>query len=653
LVWIDNQVPSIFPEDHNQNKGALVFSNFRSPDAVFDPMFEIPPIEAEVCSETNFDDLSCALYWCEVQQGHVPKEDGQCECFRKETPARGTCGVQTDAEAKTRIIGPTIAVADLQGPLGDYLESGGYGVSLSTPRVNSMTWQELSPMVLNEWEDGVVNLRTMTQIKTTMNRDEDSAACGWQEVCFCGTYVCKMPSSANWQPVYNGALHLESAINLFSSGTPASRLLQDTNFGSVPVNMRARVEVVFGLEIELSAPLVGKKDLDSSWQFQVTYEARQPWAQRNMLTLCEGFPQSMLVVEKRCWIDDFQKWVKDQDERFPVPASKFDSLSMTFAQDALTGLAASKEYLWIRNGEVRASFMSFSIDISKYASTEVALDHMAKWDEYVDDFNREASRFAKGAFHVADLWVRAQAQAELISSTILTLALVIILAFAGMLVFTRDPILSFFVVCATISVVSGLAWFIVGLMGWSVGPIEVIALIVFIGYAVTYSLHIAHKYGSEEALMEDPRGLEGAAALRYQRTNFAMKSIGGAAFGSAVTTAGCSFFLIPCTLTIFQKLGGVVLAVTLMSIFTALVPLPAALLLMGPTKPGCKKIPTAQEMWRSSYQNVMAAQKNVSESGKRLTESGRKLSELSSQAYSNLPKAPKAPSMPNMRGIVI
>merc|ERR1712048_1470548 len=203
-----------------------------------------------------------------------------------------------------------------------------------------------------------------------------------------------------------------------------------------------------------------------------------------------------------------------------------------------------------------------------------------------------------------------------------------------MLIFTRSLRLSFFVVCATITVIGGLMWFVVVLMGWAVGPIEIIALIVFIGYAVTYSLHIAHKYGSEESLFEDNFGLEGSDALRYQRTVFAMKSIGGAAFGSAVTTAGCSIFLLFCTLTIFQKLGGVVLAVTLLSIFTALIPLPGLLLLLGPPKPGCRGMPHPTEVVDNVGDNILSATKNVT--------SGV------STAYGALPSRPKAPKMPQV-----
>jgi len=124
--------------------------------------------------------------------------------------------------------------------------------------------------------------------------------------------------------------------------------------------------------------------------------------------------------------------------------------------------------------------------------------------------------------------------------------------------------------------------------------VEVIALIVFIGYAVTYSLHIAHKYGSHDALKLSVArlDLDESDAVRFQRTEFALKSIGIAAMGSAATTIGCSTFLLFCTLTIFQKLGGVVLAVTIMSIFTALLPVPAILFCAGPLQPGkCPHIP--------------------------------------------------------------
>merc|ERR1740129_822698 len=76
--------------------------------------------------------------------------------------------------------------------------------------------------------------------------------------------------------------------------------------------------------------------------------------------------------------------------------------------------------------------------------------------------------------------------------------------------------------------------------------------------------------------------------IRVQRTEFAVKAIGGAVLGSAATTIGASFFLLFCNLTLFIKLGSMCLAVSLMSVVVALLPLPAALMTCGPVDPGCK-----------------------------------------------------------------
>merc|ERR1719240_702087 len=61
--------------------------------------------------------------------------------------------------------------------------------------------------------------------------------------------------------------------------------------------------------------------------------------------------------------------------------------------------------------------------------------------------------------------------------------------------------------------------------------------------------------------------------LRRARTRMAVLHVGGATLSSAMSTMGSSMFLLFCTLNIFVKLGAVVIAVTLLSIVFALVPL--------------------------------------------------------------------------------
>eukprot|EP00746_Dinoflagellata_sp_MGD_P062115 gnl/MRDRNA2_/MRDRNA2_261786_c0_seq1.p1 gnl/MRDRNA2_/MRDRNA2_261786_c0~~gnl/MRDRNA2_/MRDRNA2_261786_c0_seq1.p1 ORF type:complete len:226 (+),score=22.21 gnl/MRDRNA2_/MRDRNA2_261786_c0_seq1:49-678(+) len=87
----------------------------------------------------------------------------------------------------------------------------------------------------------------------------------------------------------------------------------------------------------------------------------------------------------------------------------------------------------------------------------------------------------------------------------------------------------------------------------------------------------------EDSLQRDPE------AERFERVRFSLRRMAGATLGSAVTTAGSAAFLTMCTLRIFVKLGTVVLAVTSLSIVFALVPLPATLMIAGPTDKNKRK----------------------------------------------------------------
>jgi len=56
--------------------------------------------------------------------------------------------------------------------------------------------------------------------------------------------------------------------------------------------------------------------------------------------------------------------------------------------------------------------------------------------------------------------------------------------------------LAVYVILCIICVVVCLAAMMVGIMGWTFGAVEAVGLIVFVGYSITYSLHIAHNYKS-------------------------------------------------------------------------------------------------------------------------------------------------------------
>lgn len=626
VLQVDSGVPSIFPEDHNLNKGTEVFALFKDTSEVFNPLWLIDRPQISVCNDEIFTPISptyqlgswgynCQLNWCEADPDVTQSEEGTCKCWRRE--AASTCSSDF-ATVNTKIVaGRQLTVEDVRGPVADYFGlTAGHQIS-NQQRQGLQRTTNVAPVVTEEWERGSREVREVTEVLGTVERTEQTSSCGYQDLCFCTSWACKMPAGNEWRKVPN--LQIPALINATQRRLSASRskalsaeppavpvpeplsepkeaklegpvapryleMLSPEDQVVAPAN-RATVDVVFGITVTATSLLLGEVDLQNGWEFTELHEVSQPWAQRNMYQFCTDFPLELRVVESRCWIRDFRTYLLARGNRFPIVASQFEQLIIPFAESYLTGMRSTKDFLWIRDGKVKASYIPMTVDFARYAATEDAIEYKTLWDKYLDDFNLEASIYSKGAWHTSVVWVRAEAQSALIRSTIVTIAIVVGLALLGMLIFTKDSKLSSLVVGSTLIVVFALTWFIVVVMGWPIGPIEVIALIVFIGYAVTYSLHIAHRYGSSDVQQE--LSLSGDSSdIRFLRTVFALGSIGRAALGSAVTTAGCSIFLVFCTLTIFKKLGGVVLVVTVMSIAVALIPLPAALLWFGPVRPG-------------------------------------------------------------------
>jgi len=276
--------------------------------------------------------------------------------------------------------------------------------------------------------------------------------------------------------------------------------------------------------------------------------------------------------------------------RFPVHTNLFHEMAMLAVKEDTSGTRGTR-YLWLFGSEVRGMYASLECDINKDSGSEKILEYMKEWSRFVDKYNEGAWVSAKGAFHVSKAWVDAETSGILISSTINTVAVLLSLSFVGMFLITQSCALSMFVVMATLFVCSGQVFYISVVTSSDLGILEVIALIYFVGYALDYSLHIAHKYGSlgrsDEKLPLRDGGRTATTGMRFRRTKFALKSMGGATLSAAITTAGASLFLSFCTLTIFRRLGSMCLAVTVLSIFAALGPLPVGLLCYGPKNPGC------------------------------------------------------------------
>merc|ERR1712159_209686 len=114
------------------------------------------------------------------------------------------------------------------------------------------------------------------------------------------------------------------------------------------------------------------------------------------------------------------------------------------------------------------------------------------WDDFIRQWNSGAPLTANRAFHTSETWVEAETNASLVTGAIETVLVVLLTAFLSVFFSTFSFSLSVFSICLVLFAIITLFFFMVSIMGWSVGPIELLSLIVFVGYSVTYPLHVAH-----------------------------------------------------------------------------------------------------------------------------------------------------------------
>jgi len=480
----------------------------------------------------------------------------------------------------------------------------------------------LPRLVQQHWESGFITTMPYS-IAPEMTLELESvppgeAHCDVHQVCYCGAPTCTLMEES---PLANSAdqdlINLEipkatarrlqpqedapATDSLASLQVLAPAVASDMLAAPLPrplapqaVHHHARrlvggyadVNFVWGIKVEMGKPLLGNPQPSELWEYDTNFVPSSTAAQRQLLRSCryvEDNEDYLNVELQNCWIVQFRDWVRRRDppELFPVRAHEFNNLLRQWSRSAMlpTG-APAKDFMWFdQNEDLIATYFRFDLSLN-YAGTDAgeALDEKAKWDGAVGELQDGAPPDADGLFHTSRLWIRASAEQAIINGTVATLVLSIACGFFGTLAFTRNIVISIFVIMAVIGVTSSLAFFMVVLMGWTVGVIEVLGLIVFVGYSITYSLHVAHRYVEHvnESSITSP------AERREDAVRSSLRAMSSAVIGSAVTTLGSSFFLFFTILVIFYKLAAVLFAVTFFAAAFALIALPAALLVAGP-----------------------------------------------------------------------
>jgi len=672
-------IPVLFPPEHNQVAGKEAFTQF-STEA---NLKNIPDMQGVVCRADLLGGRSayCDLHWCEAVPVEAPPDasfdsSDEVTCYRSHLLRGDNVNIGYDKTAFEDC--DQVEIVTLLGsnqassrPFArTQLEMLNEEISASSwsrePTQDAVFYQQ-TPLVMEDWESGKATVVKFYEQSGSLKAfgpfngkelPDWSASNGsighcWLHVlCSHGTEKVCAPNE--WQKLGSSRYTLNTRLLAKQDEGPQStpteeddetiyalsplmepmgraRRLQSPDEAGITqmqtVASAVDVTILWGIRAARYTPLVGAPS--EFWSYDPTFEPSSPWAQRALRDMCTDMPEDLAIWKAKCWIHRFRDYLADRGKRFPSREFDTDVVDY-FYEDSIKAHAN----LWFNDGKLVACKHQFWINVGKFASAEKGLEEMEKWAKYVDAKNAVASLAANAAYASGSVWVRSEAEKAIVGSTIDTIIIATMSGWVGVLVFTGDVWLAVLTTAVVLVVICGLAFFIVTLMGWAIGPIEVISLVVFVGYSVTYALHIAHNYNeitrydadvlsSEEKVRRRKHEREVKQAKRKQkaanpadrvgeevdaveldveqdfkvlpedftpqqirqaRTRVSILHVGGATLSSALSTAGSSAFLLFCTLSIFVKLGAVVVAVTTLSIAGAIIMLPAALILFGPAE---------------------------------------------------------------------
>lgn len=654
VARLDVGVPQMFPDGHNLNDVEDIAEDFLAASERW------TRDELRICNFLVHEDrrnfMQCAVHQCQITlegpltfMGSSDRNgSAECDCFPSELESSQCHMVHPGEEGyiliRVRVVGdvPHEAIEQWRGT-AEFRDYAMQAAILANPMLQSeieagmnksfFRWARSGPghaLQQEFWETGEIittNYEVLANFAIPVKRtDRSIQVCHADRLCYCGAAICTYPGRRLVDPVIPDIFFLQRlTIPLLVAPTVPPRLLLAADvavteghpghfaFGPsvapmatapAPFGRRLQggvdVSLVWGLRTNDLMPLLGQPE--RAWHFEAAFRMDAPSTQRQLFAACslgKDKPE-LLVQETACWVKNFRSYVKMAGLPFPLQSTWFQSTFSKFVDGRVlpSGILV-KDYMWLaENFELKATYVQFTVGLNYMtAQSSTILSLMQEWDNVVDEINQNAPPELGSTWHTSSLWIRAEAELAIVNSTVLTMLVSAICGFLGALFFTHwDPFLSLMVVVNVIGVTLALAWFMMVLMGWAVGVLEVLGLIVFVGYSITYTLHIAHKY-QEHILSSE--SIQLGRRTRERRTlavSYALRSMSGSIVGSAITTLGSSFFLFFCQLVIFVKLATVLFSVTFFACVFATFAFPAALLCVGPVGTSCEVLP---QLWKS------------------------------------------------------
>jgi len=291
----------------------------------------------------------------------------------------------------------------------------------------------------------------------------------------------------------------------------------------------------------------------------------------------------------KCFWTHLKQWAIQNEHTWPVPSfSELQVVMSAFLRSADLQNPRDTNYdRWSRNMFFTSDSSQpygvtpqfFSIDVKLSAQADIlykdGLDIWEAWEEYCNRWRASAPEFLQRGFYFTDIRKGSGAfgwfilQSKITNEAFIGMAMAMGFASIVLLLATRNIVVAssaILSICSIVCSVMALMYCI----GWKLGVIEALVLVMVIGLSVDYVVHMADAY------------LEAPAEDRFGRTKFMLVRMGFAVINGGITTIGAAALMCACYITFFQKFGIVILATVFQALVQALVFFSAMMALFGP-----------------------------------------------------------------------
>ena len=309
--------------------------------------------------------------------------------------------------------------------------------------------------------------------------------------------------------------------------------------------------------------------------FDLSPTANQNW----LKTFCSDTKSNMANDNAAyCWFEYFETWLGSNSgtatgatfntecggaTSIPVPQAYFYRCVKYYADQNPSVQMMSRPLsnaFYTSNGQTRMKIMAvqFATNVLWTAPTEDLEKVWQTWENYFAAKMATAPAGLKNGFQTSDAWAWMDTVAQMRDGAYIAAGTTLAIAAVTTMISTQNVIITLYSLLCILTILVVTVAGVVS-MGWNLGFLEGICLVILIGLSVDYVVHIGHAYAHAARH-------EGVSRRECARS--ALSVMGFPVLGAAFTTLCAALALLQAVIVFFTKFGTIVV---LSAVFSSIV----------------------------------------------------------------------------------